>query len=155
METGVATQERPIDGANVVMVRKGDGATLWNVRAYPPRGVLDLPGGGVDARDIDFVATACREFVEETGIVLNPTELTFLGRYVYDHTIWSYWVLVDAFPKVTLSHESLSSRVLSLIALLDGLERILYPHRAIALDALRVLGFAVPETQYSTGWSRH
>lgn len=42
-----------------------------------------LPKGVMDAGDRDMACAACRELREETGIVLEPHDLQFLGKYEY------------------------------------------------------------------------
>jgi ADP-ribose pyrophosphatase YjhB (NUDIX family) len=64
-----------------------EGQYLFAVRAKPPSlGMLDLPGGFVDA-DETMEQALCRELDEELGLRLPPSQLTYLGsvtnRYLY------------------------------------------------------------------------
>ncbi|MET9113027.1 NUDIX hydrolase [Streptomyces longwoodensis] len=65
--------------ADVVCVRGGD--VLLIERGGPPhRGQLALPGGHVDAGETSRAAAA-RELFEETGISVDPYDLSLIGVY--------------------------------------------------------------------------
>ncbi len=66
--------------ADVVAVRP-DGRVLLIERGWPPyQGLLALPGGHVDAGET-ALAAAARELCEETGILVDPADLVFIGVY--------------------------------------------------------------------------
>lgn len=48
--------------------------------AFPS--VLAFPGGGAEAGDVDAAATAARETLEETGLVLDPGDLVPWSRWI-------------------------------------------------------------------------
>ena len=69
-----------IPAATVVVIRDGDdGLEVLLLKRTTERGAFGgysvFPGGRVDAEDADVVATAVREAVEETGLVLDPETL--------------------------------------------------------------------------------
>ncbi|MGA4867609.1 NUDIX domain-containing protein [Streptomyces lavendulocolor] len=65
--------------ADVVCIRGRQ--VLAVERGWPPhQGKLALPGGHVDAGET-FLAAAVRELREETGISVDPADLTFIGVY--------------------------------------------------------------------------
>lgn len=62
-----------------------DGRVLLARRARDPRkGHWDLPGGFVDERE-EPVAALRREFVEETGLEVEPLELLRIDIEPYEH----------------------------------------------------------------------
>lgn len=90
-----------------VIVYTPDGRIVMQKRAptlaYHPNEVEISVGGGVDAGETTEQA-AIREVKEELGVVVNPKELRFLGKTVYNHRnkarvnrthIYSYSVCVD------------------------------------------------------------
>jgi 8-oxo-dGTP diphosphatase len=65
--------------ADVVCIRGGD--VLLIERGWPPhKGQLALPGGHVDP-DETSRAAAARELLEETGVHVDPWDLTLIGIY--------------------------------------------------------------------------
>ncbi|MER6364463.1 NUDIX hydrolase [Kitasatospora sp. NPDC001527] len=66
--------------ADVVAVRP-DGRVLLIKRGWPPhQGLLALPGGHIDIGETSRTA-AVRELHEETGVLVNATDLTLIGVY--------------------------------------------------------------------------
>ena len=59
-----------------LIVHEGNGEVLLIERAKSPgKGKIAMPGGFVDRKDYSFEVAACRELKEETGIIVNPSDL--------------------------------------------------------------------------------
>ena len=95
-----------ISGANVLVTTTFDGAEhlLMGEKRYgQDAGLLVLPGGKSDLIDnpndqgfLPFgleppVDTAVREVAEETGVVILPSELYFIGSIDYERSIQHDW----------------------------------------------------------------
>ncbi|TAA48399.1 NUDIX domain-containing protein [Corallincola spongiicola] len=86
-----------------VLIRCGDQFLFAERAKQPSLGMLDLPGGFVDA-DESLEQGLCRELHEELGLALKPDALTYLGsmhnRYLYAEV---EYCTVDAIFSLTLA----------------------------------------------------
>lgn len=55
----------------------------------PKIDLLDLPGGFVDVGDESMERGALRELKEETSLLLNESELKYLGSSLYEDYIYA------------------------------------------------------------------
>lgn len=75
----------PSPGAQALVER--DGRVLLGRRAHDPgRGRWDLPGGFVDEHEHPLAALE-RELLEETGLVVEPTEFLGIWMQPYEHRV--------------------------------------------------------------------
>lgn len=65
-----------------VIITDGDHVLLGHVTGQPQ---WDLPKGGIDAGESPLQA-AVRELREETGLRVNPSQLTHVGRFTYSNS---------------------------------------------------------------------
>jgi len=78
----------------------------------PWSGQMALPGGRRESEDVDLVQTACRETLEETGIVLRAEDLIGelddlrpLGPGLPRIVVRPFVFLLHATPEVVTNHE--------------------------------------------------
>ena len=72
-----------------------------------------IPKGLWDESDIDYIATALREFQEETSIVLSREDLVYLGQSQYkigNKTLVAYWAISKG--KIDISELKCSNMVI-------------------------------------------
>jgi mutator protein MutT len=103
-------------------------------------GLLEFPGGGIEANETPLVA-AVREVSEEVGIMISPSEAQFMGTYSITHPGKTILLNVFLFPDqdslfgkgqwLEITSEKLSSPYLGKIPgpnhqIIDDLFRSLY-----------------------------
>lgn len=120
------------DKLHVLLIRRG-----WE----PFAGMLALPGGHIKFGEHPIEA-ACRELAEETGIHLDPTQLTFTKAYADpdrdprgQYATWAYLAVLDGEPpQPTAGDDAAESHWLPIDSLtLTGLA---FDHWKIIRDAL-------------------
>lgn len=84
-----------------VIVTDKDFLRVLAIRPFGKPKNIDLPKGGKDPGESPEIA-ALRELKEETGLVLQPNQLTDLGVYPYTSTknLHLFYTIVDEFPPI-------------------------------------------------------
>jgi 8-oxo-dGTP diphosphatase len=79
---------------------QGETLKVWvqtRVDDGPYRGLLEFPGGGIEAGETPLQA-AVREVEEEVGIVIRPEDGKFMGTYHNEFSTKSILLYVFLFP---------------------------------------------------------